>query len=211
MPTSSAYPSLVQSALKKRPAAYSAAAQRFGRYASSPPGQARISSFAGQAPVPQVQAPAAAPSPPPAPAAAQPAANAAGERIFSALEGVDPNDTWVAQNHDAIVNRMLPAALQGFPGQNVDRIARALEGSDWRRQYFYNIAHSGFGGAPVYNRGGEGDTAGLVFVPGFRPQGVAGALSGTRGEAAGSPYGRYDPQGRYLGFRSGLINGSWVY
>lgn len=140
--------------------------------------------------------------------AVSPAASSSGaDRIFNALEGVDPNDTWVAQNRAAITGQMLPAALQAFPGQNVDRIARALEGSDWRRQYFYNIAHEGFGGAPVYNRHDAGDSAGLVFVPGFRPQGVAGSLMGTdQGD-----YGRYDPQGRYIGNRSGMINGAWVY
>lgn len=208
MPTSAAYPSLVQSALKKRGApGYAAAAQRYGRYASSPGVQSRLSALGPTGAPPSVQAAAPAPSPPAAPPA--PAVSSSGERLWSALNSVDAPgvSNWVDENKDAIVNRMVPAVHSAFPRISDDQILRALEGSDWRRNYFYNIAHEGFGGAPVYNRGGEGASAGLVFIPGFRPQGVAGALSGTN---AGD-YGRYDDAGRYLGFRSGLINVSWVY
>lgn len=129
--------------------------------------------------------------------------------IWDALNTVDEKrhpgeDTWVDQYKQMLVEQLIPAAI-GQGGWGYNRVMNSLTG-DWP-DYAMQVAKYSLGiGPPVYNRSGDGSTAGLVYVPGF-----AGSAPRSRTGLREGEYGRYDPQGRYLGFKSGLFGDAYVY
>ena len=131
------------------------------------------------------------------------------EEIYDMMLGLGHGDKLAAYK-EKLVNEILPGA---FSQWGYGAVKDILGRRDWKTEYAMNIARSMIGlGPPVYNRTGDGSESKLVYVKGFAPQGAPLSISGTRGDQEiGNPYGNYDEAGRYLGFRSGLIGGRYVY